>query len=167
MSGYRLWPHPGWTLGLAFLWLLLVNSFSLGHWVLGLMLGWLISTSTQQFLIKVPKVRKPLHLIGFMLKVCWDIVIANVQIARLTLGPIERLQPAFIEVPMQIKDEFVLSLLTSVISLTPGTVSAGLNDDHSCLLLHALDAPDEQKIIDEIKQRYEAPLMEIFACSAT
>ncbi|MNJ77241.1 Na(+)/H(+) antiporter subunit E [compost metagenome] len=68
---------------------------------------------------------------------------------------------------MLIEDEFVLSVLTSIISLTPGTVSSGLSPDHKTLLLHALDAPDIEAVVAEIKARYEAPLLEIFQCSRT
>jgi multicomponent K+:H+ antiporter subunit E len=41
-------------------------------------------------------------------------------------------------------------------------VSAELSDDRKYLLVHALDLPDPQALIDEIKTRYEAPLKEIF-----
>jgi len=30
--------------------------------------------------------------------------------------------------------------------------------------VHALDAPDPQALIDEVKGRYEAAIKEIFAC---
>jgi len=99
--------------------------------------------------------------------VFYDIVRANLTVARLVLGPTRNLQPAFIEVPMLIENEFVLSVLTSIISLTPGTVSSGLSPDHKMLLLHALDAPDIEALVAEIKTRYEAPLLEIFQCSRT
>ena len=167
MKTFSYWPNPWQTLGLALLWLLLVNDLTLGHIMLGLLLGGLIAVATQRFRVKVPPIRKPLKLCLFFMRVAVDIVVANVQIARLVLGPVERLQPAFVEVPMQIEDEFVLSLLTSVISLTPGTVSAGLSADRKRLLLHALDAPNDQQIIDDIRLRYEAPLMEIFQCSVS
>jgi multicomponent K+:H+ antiporter subunit E len=32
------------------------------------------------------------------------------------------------------------------------------------LLVHALDAPDPQALVREIKERYEGPLREMFAC---
>src|SRR5690606_8620646 len=114
------------------------------------------------YLIFVPRVRKPLGLCLFLLKVLWDIVVANLHVARLVLGPKSRLNPAFVEVPMELKDEFLLATLASIISLTPGTVSAGLTPDHKTLLLHALDVPDIDALVVEIKKRYEAPLLEVF-----
>ncbi|MCQ4307398.1 Na+/H+ antiporter subunit E [Pseudomonas stutzeri] len=164
MKKSRLLPNPALTLLLTALWLLLNNTLGLGHILLGLFLGWAIPLLISGFLIEVPPVRKPLRLCLFMLKVFYDIVIANMHVAKLVLGPRENLQPAFIEVPMAIENEFVLAMLTSIISLTPGTVSAGLSEDHKVLILHALDAPDIEALVADVKSSYEAPLLEIFEC---
>lgn len=165
MKTSRWLPHPFLSVVLAVIWLLLMNSLTLGNVLLGAFLGWGIALLTRQFLVDVPRVRKPLKLVLFILKVCGDIVVANLHVARLVLGPRRNLRPAFVEVPMEIEDEFILSLLTSVISLTPGTVSAGLSRDHRTLLLHAIDAPDDAVLVAQVKRRYEAPLLEIFECS--
>lgn len=60
-----------------------------------------------------------------------------------------------------------ISLLVCVVSLTPGSVSADLSGDRRILLVHALDVPDADALVAEIKQRYEAPLKEVFPCSRT
>jgi multicomponent K+:H+ antiporter subunit E len=103
----------------------------------------------------------------FTVKVFYDIVVANLQVVKLVLGPKSRLEPAFVEVPVAIEDEFVLSTLACIISLTPGTVSASLSSDHKILLVHGLDVPDREELIAAVKSRYEAPLLEIFECSRT
>lgn len=164
MKGSRLLPNPMLTLLLAGLWLLMHNTFAVGHIVLGLFLGWAIPLLVKGFLIEVPRVRKPLKLCRFMLMVFCDIVVANLHVAKLVLGPQEKLRPAFIVMPMRIENEFVLAVLTSIVSLTPGTVSAGLSPDHKSLLMHALDAPDTEAVVAEVMSRYEAPLLEIFEC---
>lgn len=163
----RWLPHPLLTLLLTLIWLLLVNTFNLGQLLLGALLGWGITLLTRNFLLDVPSVRKPLLLCRFMLRVFCDIVVANLHVAKLVLGPRSRLNPAFVEVPMAIENNFVLAVLASIVSLTPGTVSAGLSADHKTLLLHGLDVPDAQALINEVKSRYEAPLLEIFECLPT
>jgi len=80
------------------------------------------------------------------------------------IGPLHRLSPAFVEVPLDLRDPFVATLLASVVSLTPGTVAIDVDRQHWILLVHALDAPDPQALIDEIKERYEQPLREMFTC---
>ncbi|MBA6363850.1 Na+/H+ antiporter subunit E, partial [Colwellia sp. BRX8-8] len=67
------------------------------------------------------------------------------------------------------------TILASTVSLTPGTVSAevypwreslseGEKLEQQFLLIHVLDLKDEQALIKMIKQRYEAPLKEMFQC---
>jgi len=48
------------------------------------------------------------------------------------------------------------------VAKTPGTVSADLSNEGHSLLVHALDAPDPDVVRDEIKERYERRLLEIF-----
>ena len=89
---------------------------------------------------------------------------ANWVVARMILRPTERLQPAFFVLPLSVHEDFVITLLASTVSLTPGTVSADVSADRRHLLIHALHVDDEQLAIAQIKQRYETPLKEIFAC---
>jgi len=99
----------------------------------------------------------------FTLLVTWDIVMANVAVARLILGPMDRLRPAYVEVPIALEQPLAISLLASIITMTPGTVSADLSDDRRRLLVHVLDTSDPAALVEQIKSRYERPLAEIFA----
>ena len=98
---------------------------------------------------------------AYLLRVLWDIVVASVDVARLILSPREP-RPMFICYTLELKDPLAISILASTISLTPGTVSADVSDDNTLLLIHALDAEDEQEVIDTIRNRYEKPLLEMF-----
>lgn len=161
----HLLPFPLLSLLLLLTWLLLVNDFSTGHWLLGALLGWGIPLLVRPFLPATPPLRHPWQLLRFVALVLGDIVVANFQVARRILGPTFALRPAFVEVPMDLEDELLLTVLASVVSLTPGTVSADLSEDRRTLLLHGLDVEDEAELIRSIKERYEAPLKEMFACS--
>lgn len=167
MSLRRCLPQPLMSLSLLLIWLLLVNDFSLGNWLFGALLSVLIPLLTQVFWITLPRIHKPFKLALFFLRVFGDIIMANLHVAKLILGPVARLRPAFVEVPMLLEDDLALTMLASIISLTPGTVSADLSEDRKTLLVHGLDVADEATLVAEIKQRYEAPLLEIFTCSPT
>ncbi len=167
MRTWRWLPHPLLSLFLLLLWLLLVNDFSFGHVLLGAFLGWVIPLVSQLFWINPPQIAKPWQLCRFLLLVLFDIIVANLQVARLVLNPFTRPRPAFVEVPLELTDELALTMLASIICLTPGTVSADLSADRRTLLLHCLDIDDEAALVAQIKQRYERPLLEVFACSPT
>jgi multicomponent K+:H+ antiporter subunit E len=105
-----------------------------------------------------------------------DIVAANAQVALLILGPRKRLKPAFVKVPLDLQHELPITILASTVSMTPGTVSAEIYPSKDSLqpgepmpqrwlLIHVLNlSGTEAELINDIKQRYEAPLKEIFQC---
>jgi multicomponent K+:H+ antiporter subunit E len=158
----RFLPHPLLTPLLAAIWLLLNNSLSPGHILLGLLLGWAIPLFTLRFWPERVRIRRPLTLLRFTGVVLWDIVVANLTVARLILGRPERLRPAFVAVPLDLTTDLAISLLANTICLTPGTLTARLAPDRSHLLVHGLNVPDAAELADSIKRRYEAPLKEVF-----
>lgn len=162
----RWLPHPLMTLMLIIVWLLLVNAISFGHIMLGILFGVAIPWFTNRFWPERPKIAKPVQLVRFFFcTFLRDIIVANLNVVRLILQPdISRLQPEFIAVPLDISDQMVISILASVISLTPGTVSAEITLDRRVLIVHGLDIPDRKAAVRTIKTRYEAPLKEIFSC---
>ncbi|TNF33626.1 MAG: Na+/H+ antiporter subunit E [Gammaproteobacteria bacterium] len=165
MTMIRTWlPHPLQSLFLWVLWLLLVNQVSLGHVMLGAILGWALPFLVHLLWPDPPVIRQPITLLRFLGRVHWDILTANLQVAALILGPTQRLRPAFFELPLDMDNDFAIALLASTVSLTPGTVSADVSADRRHLLIHALDVDDIDKAIAHIKQRYESPLKEIFGC---
>ena len=91
-----------------------------------------------------------------------DIVHSNLTVAAQVLGPERDITPGFIWVPLDIANIHGIAALTSIITLTPGTVSSALSDDRRHLLVHVLNLKDADEVIHQIKTRYEKPLMEIF-----
>ena len=157
----RLLPHPLLSAILLLIWLLLVNELSVGHLLLGALLGWAVPLYTARFWPDQVRVRRPLLLLRFIGVVLFDIIVANVFVARLILGPRERLRPAFVVMPLALRSEVAISLLANTISLTPGTVSAYLSADRRCLVIHSLHTTAPDELVATIRQRYETPLKEI------
>ncbi len=159
----RRWlPHPTLSLFLLMVWLLLMNAVQPGVVAFGLLLAWGVPFLTRVFWPDVPHVSSTLGLLRYFLRLLGDIVSANLTVAWLILGRLERLQPAWVEVPLDLQDPFAITLLASTISLTPGTVSADISADRRSLLIHSLNTDDPEALVREIKQRYEAPLKELF-----
>jgi len=157
-------PMPIHSLLLFAVWLLLNNTVAPGHILLGAFLALVIPILCAPLKTEQPHVRRPFLAAGYVLRVLGDIVVANVEVAILVLGPARKLQPGFVAIPLDIREELPITLLASTISLTPGTVSSELSTDRKWLYIHALHVTDEQDLINSIKSRYEAPLKEIFAC---
>lgn len=159
----RIFPHPLLTGLLTLVWLLLVNSYSPNSLLFGLMLGIVIPFLTRPFWPDRPVLHHPLKIAEYILIVLWDIAVANVVVAGIVLFKRNASRsPAWISIPLELKSPEAITVLAGTITLTPGTVSADLSAEGHFLLVHCLDAPDPDGVRDEIKERYERRLMEIF-----
>ena len=154
-------PQPWLSLILFTTWQILSDGVSGGSVVLGLILAWLIPQMTHGFWPERPVFVKTWRMPAYILRVLKDIVVASFSVAWLILSP-RRPRPIFISYPLKLEHPLAITILASTISLTPGTVSADISDDNKTLLIHALDAPSDQEVIDAIHNRYEKPLMEMF-----
>lgn len=160
----RFFPHPALSIAIFLLWMALNNASSLAHAVLAMILAIGLPLLTRRFWPEHPPTVKLLPAIRLFGIVIYDILLASIDVAKLVLGPTKRIKPAFIEVPLDMQDPFVGTLLASIVSLTPGTVSIDIDRTRWVLQVHALNVDDREATIRAIKTRYEQPLKEIFSC---
>ncbi|MDW3180913.1 MULTISPECIES: Na+/H+ antiporter subunit E [unclassified Roseobacter] len=165
IKAYRwLLPHPLVTLLLAVVWTLLQNEISAGMVVFGVILGIIIPWGTSVWWPDTPRAFHVSRMVTYSIMVIWDIMVANVQVAWIVLTkPNSKLRPAWIVVPLELRQPEAITILAGTITLTPGTVSADLSDEGHSLLVHVLHTEDPDAVRDEIKTRYERRLKEIFA----
>lgn len=156
-------PHPVLTLTLIVVWLMLVNTITLNALVFGAILGILVPLFTAPYWPNAPRLRHPLRIAEYMLIVLWDIVVANVLVARIILFKSNAdMRPGWVTIPLDLRTPEAITVLAGTITMTPGTVSSDLSADGRSLLVHCLDAPDTDAVRDQIKSRYERRLKEIF-----
>ena len=159
----RILPHPLLTLTLIVVWQMLVNYVSLGTLVFGTILGIVIPLLTAPYWPDRPRLKNPAMIIEFILVVLWDIVVANIVVAKTILFTSKsNMHPAWVTIPLDLRSPEAITVLAGTITMTPGTVSSDIAADGRSLLVHCLNAADPDAVRDEIKQRYERRLKEIF-----
>lgn len=159
----RLFPHPGLSVLLVVVWMLLLNSFTLGGLLLGALFGVTIPLITAAYWPNRPAIRFSWAVIDYLAIVMADIIIANFEVAKLILFRRSRdLRSRWLVVPLELRSAEAITALAGTISLTPGTVSADIAADGRSLLVHMLDVDDEAAQVERIKRRYEARLLRIF-----
>lgn len=158
-----LLPHPALTLLLTIVWVMLQNSVTSGMAVFGVVLGIIIPIATARWWPDRPKTVHLGKLVSYCFLVMWDIVVANIQVAWIVLTKSNaKMRPVWVVIPLDLRSPEAITVLAGTITLTPGTVSADLSDGGHSLLVHALDADDADAVRDDIKDRYERRLKEIF-----
>lgn len=160
----RLLPHPILSTLALGAWILLNNSVAPAVLVSGVVLAVGLPLLTRSFWPETPQGVRVAPLLRLVMVALWDILVANLRVALLILGPRRRLHPCFIVVPLEVTSPLAITTLAGIITLTPGTVSANLSGDRRSLLVHALSERDPAGAVESIKTRYERPLLEIFGC---
>ena len=158
----RWLPYPLLTLALVVMWLLL-NSFSIGHVLLGGIIA--LGASRVMVALKPEPVRigSWSAIVRLSLTLLYDILRSNIAVASIILrGRRSAHAAGFIVVPLELRHPMGLALLSCILTSTPGTAWLEYRAANGRLLIHVLDLYDEQAWIDLIKNRYERLLMEIF-----
>ena len=156
-------PYPLLSLALLVLWLLLNQSVSAGHLVLGSVLAVLTSWAMAALRPEKARIRRPgaaLRLAGMVLV---DILRSNVAVGRIIVRSREPgVNAGFMTIPLDLRSQQGLAVLSIIITSTPGTIWVNYDAAKGTLLLHVLDLVDETVWVRTIKGRYERLLMEIF-----
>jgi len=157
-----LFPRPILSALLFASWLALSRTLDPAHLVLAAGVAVGIPMVARRCFAAPRGIRSVAAVFRLTVVVTYDIVVANLIVARLVLGPMERLRPAFVMVPLDTTHPPAVNLLATIITTTPGTVSVDVRLAERTILVHALDCADPAELVATIKSRYERPLMEIF-----
>lgn len=160
----RWFSHPVLSVLLAISWLALSHSLAPVHLLSALLIALIVPRMLHPFLGDAARIDW-LAAIRLAIVVLKDIIASNITVAKLVLGPLPRMKPAWLPVPLACDHPKVNALFATIITTTPGTVSCVVDEQTHVILVHALNCDDPQAMIDDMKQRYEAPLLTIFGQS--
>jgi multicomponent K+:H+ antiporter subunit E len=155
-------PSPALSVALFLLWILLMQSLSVGVLLLGAGLALVWPVLTQQLRSGPARIRKPRIAISLLGRVVADMLRSNIQVGSAILARrSRRLRSQFVTIPLELRDPHGLAVLAMIVTFTPGTAWGQLSANQQTLLLHVFDG-DESETVAYIKSVYERPLREIF-----
>ena len=155
-------PQPVLSLSLLLVWLALQASLAPGQVLLGAMLGLGLPLILRSYWPERPPFHRMPLLWRLFFRVAWDIVVACITVARLTLTRrSSKLEPRFAAIRIECRNPYAQALLVSIVTISPGTLAADLDSEHGLMLVHWLHEPDLGPAIELIKVRYDRPLKEM------
>lgn len=158
-----MFPYPILTASLILMWLLL-NGFTLGHLLLGIVVAVFASWAMASLRPEKPKFGKWYLLPKLLIIVLYDVAVSNLQVAKIILrAGLPKHNPGFLTIDLEIRNHFALAVLAVVLTSTPGSAWLEYDSNDNTVLLHVLDIDNETVWRETIKNRYEKLLMEIFA----
>ncbi|MCW5943676.1 MAG: Na+/H+ antiporter subunit E [Fimbriimonadaceae bacterium] len=153
-----------WNFVLMLVWCALFGDFAVKNLVGGFVLGYFVlSLLASRGVVGSPRyvrrVRRIVSFAGFFLT---ELAIANVRVARDVITPGIRSRPAIVAVPLEDLTDAEVTLLATLVTLTPGTMSLDVSSDRRTLYVHVMDLPggDASRFVSSLKRGFEARVLE-------
>jgi len=151
------------NLALAVVWAGLWGSFTLPQLVIGFHVGFVtlwvaqpLFGGTSGYYLRAYRVVK---LALFFL---YDLFVSSLQVAYDVLTPTDYSNPAILRMPLDVKSDIEILLVTNLISLTPGSLSLDVTPDRKTLIVHVMFADNPEEVIAGLKSGMERLVKEVF-----
>jgi multicomponent Na+:H+ antiporter subunit E len=69
--------------------------------------------------------------------------------------------PGIVAIPLKAKTDLEITLLSNIITMTPGTLALDVSDDNQFLFVHSMYIKSKEDFIHDIKDGFERRLLEI------
>ncbi|GAA1118801.1 hypothetical protein AVL63_01745 [Nesterenkonia jeotgali] len=96
----------------------------------------------------------PFRIIGFLFWYAKEFVSANLSVTAEVLRPRARskMRPAIVAVPAASRSESEWTLISSLITLTPGTLTITISREHGILYVHGMFVESREELVAEIQE---------------
>ena len=146
---------------IAVLWMFMTESYTFVTFLIGYIIGIALLFLLRRFIPDAFYFKRVLLMIKLILLFLKELIGSTWQIAKLVYKPKLNVEPGIFALPTELRTNWEITLLANLISLTPGTLSVSISDDHTTIYIHAMDMPDIEKEIEGIKETFEKAIMEV------
>lgn len=146
---------------LAVVWMFMTVSFSPAGFAIGFIVGLGIIILMRRFFSYRLYTSRAWAIIYLFLLFLKELFLSSIQVLRIVIKPKMNLKPAIFELETELKEDWEITLLSALITLTPGTLVVGISDDQKRLYIHALDFEDIDEAVSSIKETFERAILEV------
>ncbi|MFC6725723.1 Na+/H+ antiporter subunit E, partial [Halobium palmae] len=135
------------------------------EFVIGLLVGLPVAFAVRRFYGPSFATARTLRVVPYALlylaAFLWELLTANVDVARRVISPSMPIDPAVVEVPLRVRSDAAISTIANSITLTPGTLTMDYDAATNTLYVHSIDSSDRDGIFEPIR-RWEDYALVIF-----
>ena len=148
---------------MALAWAALHGEVTTGNLLVGCALGYALLALLEKGGVLSPafqnRVARALGLAAFFI---WELMVANVRVARDVLSPRTMIRPAVVAIPLDVTSDAEILLLSALINITPGSVTIDLSEDRRTLFVHVMHMSSPEASRLEIKAGFEQRVKRLF-----
>lgn len=146
---------------IAVIWMFMNSSLTATTFIIGYLIGLILIIITRRFFNSRLYIWRLWAAIKLTLLFLKELTLSNISVLLLVIRPKLQLQPMIFALPTELEHDWEITLLSSLITLTPGTVVLHVSDNQRTLYIHAIDVDDVDEAIDSIKNSFEKAIMEV------
>ncbi|KGP73119.1 Na+/H+ antiporter subunit E [Pontibacillus yanchengensis] len=146
---------------IAIMWMFLNESYQFSNFVVGYLIGIFMLFLLQRFIPDEYYMKRVMKIIYLVLLFIKELMLSNVTILKWVYKPNLDMEPGIFALPIDLKSNWEITLLANLITLTPGTLSIAVSNDHSYIYVHAMNIEDVEEEINSIKDSFEKAIKEV------
>lgn len=146
---------------LAFIWMFFNVSYDPITFFVGYFFGLAIVFSFRRFFQTRFYLWRVLAVLNLTFIFIRELILSNISVLKVILKPKLDIKPGIFALPTVLEKDWEITILASLITLTPGTLVIDVSDDNKILYIHAIDIDDAEDAISSIKGSFEKAIMEV------
>lgn len=146
---------------LALGWGAMTGSFEIASLAVGFVISYVVLYLLQGVVGRSSYFLKLVLLIRFAAFYVYEIARSNVRVAVDVVTPTSRSKPGLVAVPLEARTDAEITLLSNLITMTPGSLSIDVSDDRSVIYVHSMFIGDPDEFRRTIKDDFERRVLEL------
>jgi multicomponent Na+:H+ antiporter subunit E len=146
---------------LMLVWAMLTGQYTSWSLVTGFVLSYLLLWLISPAIGETGYIRRSRHLFGLLVFFLRELVISNLRVAYDVLTPRHHMRPGIIRVPLDLASDGQITLLASLITLTPGTLTLDISVDRKTLFMHDMYIHEREQAVTRITDGFERRIREL------
>lgn len=148
---------------LALFWAAVTGTVTLANLGVGFVVGMVVLAMVGRALAETHYITRLFRGGALALFFLWELLASSLRVAWDVVTPRPYMRPAVVAVPLDVTSDGEIMLLSSLISLTPGTLSLDVSEDKRTLYIHAMYVDDPDDFRRDIKESFERRVMGVLS----
>lgn len=140
----------------------LMGQITVGGLTIGFATGYVLLWWLKPLFGRTSYFRKVPQTIWFVVYFVKEVIHSNVRVAAEVLSIHRTARSGIVAVPLTVKTDFEVTLLVSLITLTPGTLGVDISGDRKILYVHSMFVTTADEVRMSIKNGFERRVLELF-----
>lgn len=146
---------------LALGWVAMSGHFDVVNLLVGFVFGYLVLYLLQRVIGRSSYFTRTIGLVRFVGFYILEVVRANLRVAFDVVTPTDYAKPGIVAVPLDARTDVEITLLSNLITMTPGSLSIDVSDDRSVIYVHVMYLEDPDELRRQIKDDLERRVLEL------